>query len=82
VFNLFGGAVSWMSKKQSVVALSTREADYMVATHVSKEAIWLYILCSNMGLVRRAIRIECDSESAIFLAKNPGYHSKTKHINV
>ena len=41
MFNLFGGAVSWMSKKQSVVALSTKEANYMEATNASKEAIWL-----------------------------------------
>ena len=51
VFNLFGGAVSWMSKKQSVVALSTTEAEYMAATHASKEAVWLQRLCSSMGLV-------------------------------
>eukprot|EP00253_Pinus_taeda_P027821 PITA_27821 len=82
VFNLFGGAVSWMSKKQSVVALSTTEAEYMGTTHASKEAVWLQRLCSSMGLVQRAIRIDCDSQSAIFLAKNPAYHSKTKHIDV
>eukprot|EP00253_Pinus_taeda_P017665 PITA_17665 len=41
VFNLFGGAVGWMSKKQFVVALSTTEAEYMVATHARKEAVWL-----------------------------------------
>jgi len=35
-----------------------------------------------MGLVHRAIRIDCDSQNAIFLAKNPTYHSKTKHIDV
>eukprot|EP00253_Pinus_taeda_P036630 PITA_36630 len=51
VFNVFGSAVSWMSKKQSVVALSTIEAEYMVATHASKEAVWLQRLCSSMGLV-------------------------------
>ena len=45
VFNLFGGAVSWMSKKQYVVALSTTEAEYMAATHASKEAVWLQRLC-------------------------------------
>ena len=49
VFNLFGGAVSWKSKKQSVVALSTTKAEYMVATHASKEAVWLQTLCSSMG---------------------------------
>eukprot|EP00253_Pinus_taeda_P023270 PITA_23270 len=67
VFNLFGGAVSWMSKKQSVVALSTTEAEYLAATHASKEAVWLQRLCSSMGLVQGAIRIVCDSQSAIFL---------------
>ena len=41
VFNLFGGAVSWMSRKQSVVALSTTKAEYMATTHASKEAILL-----------------------------------------
>jgi len=45
VFNLFGGAVSWMSKKQSVVALSTTEAEYMATTHASKKAVWLHFLC-------------------------------------
>jgi len=51
VFNLFGGAVSWMSKKQSVVALSTMEEEYMAATHARKEVVWFQRLCSSMGLV-------------------------------
>jgi hypothetical protein len=41
VFNLFGGAISWMSKRQVVVALSTTEVEYMETTHASKEAVWL-----------------------------------------
>ena len=82
VFNLFGGVVSWMSKKQSVVALSTTEEKYVAATHASKEVVWLQRLCSSMGLVQGAIRIDCDSQSAIFLTKNRAYHSKTKHIDV
>ena len=40
VFSLFGGAVSWMSKRQSVVVLSTTEVEYIAATHASKEAVW------------------------------------------
>ena len=82
MFNLFGGAVSWISKKQSVVTLSTTEVEYMVATHASKEAVWLQRLCSSMGLVQRAVRIDCESQNAFFLAKNLAYHSKTKHIDV
>jgi hypothetical protein len=61
VFNLFGGAISWMRKRQVVVALSTTESEYMAATHASKEEVWLQILCSDIGLVQQVIRIECDS---------------------
>eukprot|EP00253_Pinus_taeda_P027996 PITA_27996 len=82
VFNLFGGTVSWMNKKQFVVALSATEAEYMAATHVSKEVVWLQRLCSSMGLVQGAIRLDCGNQGAIFLAKNPVYHSKTKHNDV
>eukprot|EP00253_Pinus_taeda_P028794 PITA_28794 len=71
VFNLFRGAVSWMSKKQSIVVLSTTEAEYMAATHARKEAVWLQRLCSSMHLVQGAIRIVCDSQSATFMANNP-----------
>jgi hypothetical protein len=80
VFNLFGGAISWMRKREAIVSLSTTEVEYMAATHASKEVVWLQILCLGIGLVQQAIRIECDSQSAIFLAKNPTYHSKIKHI--
>jgi len=54
----------------------------MAATHVNKEAVWLQILCSSMGLVQGAIRINCDKQSAILLAKNHAYHSRIKHIDV
>ena len=71
-----------MSKKQAVVALSTTEAEYMAATHASKEAVWLQRLCLEPRFKQQAVRIDCDSQSAIFLAKNPAYHSRTKHIDV
>ena len=62
VFNLFGGAVNWMSTKQSVVALSTTEAEYMATTHARKEVVWLQRLCSNMGLVQGDIMIHYDNK--------------------
>ena len=71
-----------MRKRQVVVALSTTEVEYMAVTHASREAVCLQILCSGIGLVQQAVRLDCDSQSAIFLAKNPAYHSKTKHIDV
>ena len=71
-----------MSKIQSVVALSATKAEYIAATHASKEAVWLQRLCSSMGLVHQAIRIDCYNQSAIFLATNLAYHSKKKHIDI
>jgi hypothetical protein len=82
VFNLFGRSISWMSKRQDVVALSTTEVEYMAATHASKEAVWLQRLCSCIRLVQQAVRLDYDSQSEIFLEKNPAYHSKTNHIDV
>jgi hypothetical protein len=64
------------------VALSTTEAEYMAATHASKEVVWLQRLYSGIGLVQQVVRLDCDSQSAIFLEKNPAYHLKTKHIDV
>ena len=50
----------------------------MEATHASKEAIWLQILCLGIGLVQQAVRIEFHSQSAIFLAKEPCLSFKEK----
>jgi hypothetical protein len=54
----------------------------MAATHGSKEAAWLQRLCSGIRFEQRAMKISCNSQSVIFLAKNPTYHPKTKHIDV
>jgi hypothetical protein len=64
------------------VELSTKEVEYMAVTHASKEEIWLQILFSGIGLVQQVVRIDCDSQSAIFLAKNLTYNSNTKHIDI
>ena len=71
-----------MSKRQFVVALSTTEAECMQTTHVRKEEIWLQRLCLSMGLVQRAIRIDCDNKNEILLENKHAYHSKTKHVDV
>jgi hypothetical protein len=65
-----------------IVALLTIESEYMAATHGSKEAVWLQRLCLRIEFEQRAMKISCDSQRTIFLAKNPAYHSKTKHIDV
>ncbi|KAH9679290.1 retrovirus-related pol polyprotein from transposon TNT 1-94-like protein [Citrus sinensis] len=82
VFTLGGGPVSWRSILQSTIALSTTEAEYMAATKAVKEAIWLKGLLGDLGVIQENITVFCDNQSAIFLAKNQTYHTRTKHIDV
>jgi hypothetical protein len=82
VFTLAGGSVSWMSKLQNIVSLSTTEAEYVVASHACKEAVWLKGLFGEFGRMHDKVKLLCDSQSAILLAKNPAYHNKTKHIPI
>ncbi|KAL5852379.1 hypothetical protein ACOSQ3_007497 [Xanthoceras sorbifolium] len=82
VFTIAGGAVSWISKLQTVVALSTTEAEYMAATQACKEAIWIQRLLEELGHKQEKIVLFCDSQSALHIARNPAFHSRTKHIGV
>ncbi|KAA0060043.1 Gag-Pol [Cucumis melo var. makuwa] len=76
------GAVSWVSKLQSVVAMSTIEVEYIAATQASKEAIWLKMLLEELGHEHKKISLFCDNQNALYLARNPAFHAKTKHIRV
>jgi hypothetical protein len=69
-------------KLQKVVALSTTEAEYVAATEASKEMIWLQRFMEELGKKQENSRLYCDSQSAIHLAKNSAFHSKTKHIQL
>eukprot|EP00253_Pinus_taeda_P012946 PITA_12946 len=82
VFTLAGGAIIWMSKLQNIVALSITEAEYIAASHACNEAIWLKGLFGKFGRLQDNIKLFCDSQSEIHLAKNPAYHSKSKHIPI
>eukprot|EP00253_Pinus_taeda_P005294 PITA_05294 len=82
VFTVGGKTVSWISKIQSVVALSTTEAEYVVATEASKEMIWLQRFMGELGKEHDMGTLYSDSQSAIHLAKNSKFHSKTKHIQL
>ncbi|KAH9667758.1 Integrase catalytic domain-containing protein [Citrus sinensis] len=82
VFILAGSAVSWVSKLQIVVALSTIEAKYMAATQVCKESVWIQRLLEELGHKQEKIFVFCDSQSALHIARNPAFHSRTKYIGV
>jgi len=85
VFTLNGGAISWSSKKQSVVALSSTEAEYIGITHAAKEAIWVRHLLSELyspRILDFPVTVYCNNRSAIELVKNATFHSRTKHIAI
>ena len=82
VFTMGGTAVSWISKLQKVVTLSTTEAEYIAATEASKEVIWLQRFMEELGKKQENNRLNNDSQSAIHLARKPTFHSETKHIHL
>jgi hypothetical protein len=84
VFMIGGGAISWISKRQPTIALSTTEAEYMVNMQATKEAIWITKLMTDLGYMeeKKMMVIRCDNQGAISLPKNPTHHARTKHIDV
>jgi hypothetical protein len=86
VFMVDGGAVSWSSKKQEIMTLSTTEAEYVAATHAAKEAVWLHRLFSEIFPppdINKPTLLHSDNKSAIALATGPAqYHARTKHIDI
>ena len=61
IFTLFGGPVSWKSQLQSIAALSTTEAEYIVAIEAMKEALWLQGLVKQLGVLNSVVEILSDS---------------------
>jgi len=80
-FTLVGGTISWMSKLQSIVSLSTIEAEYIPISHACKEEIWLKGLLCGFGRMLDKVKVFCDSQSVIHLERNPFYHTKPWHIH-
>ena len=80
---LDGGAISWMSKKQELVTLSTAKAEYVAATHAVKEGIWL---CHFIEEVFQPLAsptvLYCDNQATIALTKNGSFHARMKHIDI
>ena len=76
--------MSWRSRLQTCVSMSTTEAEYIAAAaaEACKEALWLARLVGDLGIRVEMPMLHCDSQSAIMLAKNPVFHAKTKHIAV
>ena len=80
---LGGTAVSWKSRKQACVALSTAEAEYIALAGATQESVWMRHLLSDIhsGYADPTV-IHEDNQSAFCIGQNPQYHSRTKHIDI
>lgn len=83
VFVFNGGALSWSSKLQATVAVSTTEAEYQSAGSAVREALWWRVLMSDLGhACEGPVTILCDNQAAIKLLRNPLVSARSKHIDV
>jgi hypothetical protein len=91
LFKLAGAAISWQSKKQTSVALSSTEAEYMGQCHAVQELIWLILLLTELSelsgmpdlrLFSKPVNIFADNQGAIALASNPENHARSKHVDI
>jgi len=83
LFLLRGAPISWRSKKQSTVALSTAEAEFIALSYASQEAMGLWHLISELKLKpSTATILSKDNQAAITMAHNSQHHRGSKHINI
>src|SRR5271156_4833866 len=77
------GAISWSSKLQSIVALSTTEAEFAAATSAGQEILWLRNLLTELGYqMDSPSSLNIDNQSALSVAKNPEHHGQMKHLDL
>ena len=74
--------ITWTSKKQNTIALSTAEAEYVFPANYCAQILWIKYQLKDFNLRYRKIPILCNNRSAINLAKNPIQHFRSKHINI
>ena len=77
------GAISWSSRLQGIVALSTTEAEYVAATSAGQEILWFRNLFNELGYkLGSPSTLHIDNRSALSVAKNPEHHGRMKHLDL
>jgi alkyl hydroperoxide reductase subunit AhpC len=74
--------VSWSSKKQNSIALSTVEAEYITADSCCAQIFWMKTILNDFGIKFKQVPLLCDNESSMKRTNNPVQHARTKHIDV
>jgi len=83
VFLAAGGAITWKSKKQTTIALSTTQAEYVALSEAAREACWLRNLFDELGYPQEnPTLIKGDNDGSISMAKNQQFHNRSKHIAI
>ena len=83
VFRLWGGAISWQSKKQPSVSLATGDAEYVALAQAARELMWLRSIMSELGFAPgKPITLYGDNQASISIAKNPVGHTRAKQIDI
>jgi hypothetical protein len=77
-----GAPISWMSQRQSSVAISTTEAEVVAASEAAREIIWIKRILTELDQLKAIPTLQIDNEAAIRLAQNPEFHRRTKHIRI
>ena len=80
LMTFLGGAVSWQSRLQKCVALSTTEAEYIAAAEACKVLLWMKRFMQELGFKQQHYVVYCDNQSAIHLSKNSTFHARSKHM--
>lgn len=82
-FSVCGNLVSWSSKKQSTVSISTCEAEYVAMSEATSQGLWISQVLRELQLIPDdSFDLSCDNEASIKAASNPCHHGPMKHINI
>ena len=85
LFLLADGAISWKSGKQSVIATSTMEVEFVACFEAIVQSLWLHNFIGGLGIIgiiSKPMRIYCDNAAAIFFSKNDRYSTGAKHMDL
>ena len=78
----YGGAITWESRKQMVIAFSMMEVEYVALSEAGRKAVWLQNLCGELGFKQQMVLLMGGNDESLTLATNPKVHQQMKHIEL